>query len=286
VGTKVTTKASERLFRSQSAVSIALGRLREHYNDPLFVRKGPKLVPTEFALQLKQPLSRVLLELDAIVETSVMFEPASYNGEIVLAIPDNAQSLIASVVNKMGESAPGASVRIVSTALQTTDYDEGINQLLNGKLDLIMSFYRGDVPDGIELQKLNNQKWVVFARENHPISKNPSLEQWATYQHIIIESGNEGRSPITDMLANTPVKRKVGLKATSFLQALHLVSETEFLFTTMYPVIGPVANKLNLRQLVLPLSVPDVPFCVMTRTRQNDPLSDWLVEQVLACVQV
>ena len=41
-----TTRAADRLFVTQSAVSHALKRLRALFDDPLFVRLGPGLVPS------------------------------------------------------------------------------------------------------------------------------------------------------------------------------------------------------------------------------------------------
>lgn len=40
------TRAAERLGRSASAISHALAKLREIFNDELFVRAGQRLVPT------------------------------------------------------------------------------------------------------------------------------------------------------------------------------------------------------------------------------------------------
>lgn len=42
-----TTRAGEALGLSQPAISHALARLREQFNDPLFVRASRGLVPTE-----------------------------------------------------------------------------------------------------------------------------------------------------------------------------------------------------------------------------------------------
>ena len=40
------SKAAERLFITQSAMSKTLGRLRELFDDPLFIRRGSGMVPT------------------------------------------------------------------------------------------------------------------------------------------------------------------------------------------------------------------------------------------------
>ena len=47
-----TTRAAQKLFLGQPAVSMALRRLREQWGDPLFVRGSDGLEPTQAALDL------------------------------------------------------------------------------------------------------------------------------------------------------------------------------------------------------------------------------------------
>jgi DNA-binding transcriptional LysR family regulator len=54
------TRASERLNLSQPAISHALGRLRQSFNDPLFTRQGHAMTPTPFARRLIEPVRRAL----------------------------------------------------------------------------------------------------------------------------------------------------------------------------------------------------------------------------------
>ncbi len=55
-----TVRAGQRAGLSQPAVSAALSRLRHALNDPLFVREGRGLVPTDFARTLEAPLRDAL----------------------------------------------------------------------------------------------------------------------------------------------------------------------------------------------------------------------------------
>jgi len=50
-----TVRAGQRAGLSQPAVSAALSRLRHALNDPLFVREGRGLVPTDYARSLESP---------------------------------------------------------------------------------------------------------------------------------------------------------------------------------------------------------------------------------------
>src|SRR5215831_14073601 len=58
------TRASRRLNLSQPAISHALARLREMFDDPLFVRHGHAMMPTPLARRLVEPVRRALHGLE------------------------------------------------------------------------------------------------------------------------------------------------------------------------------------------------------------------------------
>ena len=71
------SKAARRLHLSQSAVSKALGRLRDTFNDPLFIRSAYGLEPTGRALALQQQLQPILLSLDNLIQPPARSESSS-----------------------------------------------------------------------------------------------------------------------------------------------------------------------------------------------------------------
>jgi DNA-binding transcriptional LysR family regulator len=58
---KSVTAAGARIHLSQSAVSCALARLREHLNDQLLVSVGRKMVLTPFAEELAPQVREILI---------------------------------------------------------------------------------------------------------------------------------------------------------------------------------------------------------------------------------
>ncbi len=61
--TQSVTVAAERLYITQPSVSYALKRLREEFNDELFVRNNSGMAPTPLAAQLYQVFNRTLGEI-------------------------------------------------------------------------------------------------------------------------------------------------------------------------------------------------------------------------------
>ena len=62
------TRAAERLSLTQPAVSSMLTRLRESFDDPLFVRALYGIVPTERALALAKPVKQLMAQIDALLQ--------------------------------------------------------------------------------------------------------------------------------------------------------------------------------------------------------------------------
>ena len=62
------TLAGRRLGVSQPAVSNALGRLRGHYDDPLFVRHGRQMRPTALAERIVPKVRQALVMLGETLE--------------------------------------------------------------------------------------------------------------------------------------------------------------------------------------------------------------------------
>lgn len=91
--TQSTTETAKRLFKSQSSVSHALGRLRDFFEDPLFVRSGQKLVPTDQAEKLRGPIQEVVLALQNL-NRQQDFDPKSSHLDFVVAANDFQRDII------------------------------------------------------------------------------------------------------------------------------------------------------------------------------------------------
>ena len=87
------SRAAERLFVSQSAVSHTLKRLRKVFDDPLFVRAGRGIEPTPRAMALRAPLEAVLTDLRSLTRRQE-FDPLHEEMEFTVAANDFPVRLI------------------------------------------------------------------------------------------------------------------------------------------------------------------------------------------------
>src|SRR5437763_16332301 len=80
------TRAGQRMNLSQSAMSGALGRLREFFQDELLVPMGRTMVLTPLAQGLVLPVRDVLLQVQTTIATKPHFDPATSSSHFSTAV--------------------------------------------------------------------------------------------------------------------------------------------------------------------------------------------------------
>src|SRR5213595_611684 len=86
--TRSVSRAGENLGIPQTSVSLALGRLRRQFNDPLFVRTAGGMLPTPHAEALVQPLRQALELLRTATQQQVVFDPGSSERKFRVSMTD------------------------------------------------------------------------------------------------------------------------------------------------------------------------------------------------------
>src|SRR5882757_9551203 len=85
---KNVTRAGERVFLSQPAMSATLGKLREYFRDPLLVRVGRDLKLTSKGLALIKPMHEMLVHAQVTLKTQPNFNTSSTKHQFAIMVPD------------------------------------------------------------------------------------------------------------------------------------------------------------------------------------------------------
>ena len=108
------TRAGERLSLSQSAMSGALARLRNYFQDDLLVQVGRKMIPTPLAESLRPRVRSILQDIQATVETRPSFDPATAVRHFRISASDYVVTvLFAPALALMNRFAPGLSFEFI-----------------------------------------------------------------------------------------------------------------------------------------------------------------------------
>ena len=176
---KSVTRAAARLFISQPAMSRVLQRLRDQLYDPLFTRTGNELIPTPKARELQLRLPPLLDNILDIVSEGE-FDPATYVGEITIAVPEFvAISLISELTRVLTDEARGI-VLSVSSGIESVEGD-----LAEGALDFAIDIERG-ITDEINATPLAMYTPSIWMREGHPLATKDkmTLDEILTYSFV------------------------------------------------------------------------------------------------------
>jgi len=107
------SRAATRMEISQPAVSKALKRLREIYDDPLFNRKVAGMEPTSFAIDIYPAMAAALKNFSSTLSTSRTFNPRTSQRVFSIAcITLVSARLIPALLCKIREQAPGIALEV------------------------------------------------------------------------------------------------------------------------------------------------------------------------------
>jgi len=220
------TLAGQMLDMNQSTVSYQLDRLREKFNDPLFVRSGQGVIPTDRTERMV-PQARSLLHALNEFSQGDIYNPELDTG--VLRIAANALErdlVVKPLLDKARSLAPNLSIEIHATG----STHQVVDGLRDGLFDFAIFPTGGINADNIMQRVLFSMQFNVFCDEQYA----PAKINKATYcnaAHGLISLGPNARSHIDDVLLKDGYQRNVILQAADFDTLAILMKGTPILAT-------------------------------------------------------
>ncbi len=274
-------RASEvalRLGLSPSAVSHALTRLRDLFEDPLFIRRPHGLEPTRRALELGPRIEALIDLVGTTLASQGGFDPARSERWFTLNASEFVSVLIGGpLVEALRIHAPGASF-----AIHTLVHNRALDAVRRGELDMALGRF-GALPPGLAAEALFEDQYCVVARLGHPRIKGAiDLDAYASIGHVF--SGAAGEGAIGEPV---PGRQEVATFAVvpRWMTALVMVSGSDALATCPLRMAERYAPLLGLQILEAPF--PQSPFTVHAIRREDaeDPAIDWFMERVREAVR-
>lgn len=265
------TRAAQRAGITQPAMSRALGRLRDLFGDPLFVRGPRGVVPTARAEALVVEVREVLARARSLTRPAEL-DPATLERTFVLGTTDFIEStLLPRLARRVAALAP--RVRLVSRPLGR----DAPELLASGRLDLLIT-PRAGMPSEALTQHLFDDGFVCAVRADHPrVQKRLSLSTFVELSHVLIAPRGEPGGPVERALGERGLSRHVAVETSSFLAAPVLVAETDLVLTGPKRVLEPLAERFGLALFAPPLELGTFPVHQGFHPRaQSDAAHAWL----------
>jgi DNA-binding transcriptional LysR family regulator len=244
------TRAAERVFLTQSAVSSALGRLRHQLGDELFIRGPGKLRPTPRALELEEPVRALLAELQEVLAPA-SFDPAHETRSFTIATNDYFTAVVLPpLARQLAREAPGIDLRIVPTA------GRALEMLDAREADLVCTSW-SKPPERFSIETLLEDDYVCVVRKDHPFAKKtPTLAQFAKAKHLLVSPRGDARGFVDEKLAERGLTRRVCITVNHFAAAPQIVAESDAVLTVPRLIAQRFAPPRATTQFACPVSVP------------------------------
>ncbi len=222
--TQSVSRAAALLGMEQASASIALNKLRQHFDDRLFIRTGEGMVPTPRAQGIYPELLEALARIEAARGKPTVFLPSDAVRAFRFAMTDISEIIILpTLINHLQKTAPSIVIEAEKISNDTRQ------RLATGDIDLAVGFLP-DLEAGFYQQALFEQDFVCLAAKNHPrIQSKVSNAQFAKEGHIAVTVSSTGHAIVDKVLAKQKIERRVVLRVPSFLGVARIVAQTEFL---------------------------------------------------------
>ncbi|WP_170420126.1 LysR family transcriptional regulator [Ruegeria arenilitoris] len=277
-----TTKAGERLGVSQSAVSNALNRLRHALGDDLFVRRGNQLVPTDFAVSIKDGLREELNRLESLLSRNDDFDPRQASETFKIAASDFfAELLMPGLGGVLNRKAPKMVAQLVD--LVPENYVESLERY-NADLALIPDT---DAPDWISREVLFRSSFMVVGRVDNPFfvqiedGAELPMETFCALSHVLFSPEGKLAAMGDAALAKVGRKRHVAMTLPVFSGVCRVVSASDLVALVPSQLARKFAPEFGLKVLAPPFEIEPVNIIAIWHRRSDaNPMAKWMRNQV------
>ncbi|ELS25182.1 LysR family transcriptional regulator [Metapseudomonas furukawaii] len=268
------TRAAEKLFLGQPAISAALARLRNLFDDPLFVRTGRSMEPTARAVEIFALLSPALDSISTAVSRAADFDPATSTAVFRIGLSDDVEfALLPALLRRLRAEAPG-----VVLVVRRTNYLLMPNLLASGEISVGVS-YTDELPANAKRKTLRRSKPRLLRADAIPGAL--SLDDYCARPHALVSFAGDLQGFVDEELAKQGRQRRVVLAVPQFNGLGTLLAGTDLVAMVPDYTAAALTAAGGLRAEDPPLPTQSFELSMAWRGAQdNDPAERWLRSRI------
>ena len=268
------TRAAEKLFLGQPAISAALSRLRSLFDDPLFVRTGRSMEPSARAVEIFALLSPALDSISTAVSRAAEFDPATSTAVFRIGLSDDVEfALLPMLLKRLRAEAPG-----IVLVVRRANYLLMPALLASGEISIGVS-YTTDLPANAKRKVLRRSLPKLLRADTVPGAL--SLDDFCARPHALVSFAGDLSGFIDEELEKLGRKRHVVLAVPQFNGLSTLLAGTDILATVPDYTAEALTAAGGVRAEDPPLPVRDFELHMAWRGSQdNDPEERWLRSRI------
>jgi DNA-binding transcriptional LysR family regulator len=280
------SRSAMRLQSTQPAVSAQLKRLRALTGDPLLVRTGNRMAPTETALRLLDPATRLLQDADRLFSPRAHqrgFDPLTSNSTFRIAASDYLDPLfLPELVAHLKKVAPAVRLELMPLSGEF-DYRRSLGA---AEVDLVIGNWLKP-PEELHLGKLMSDEIVCLVAEDHPVARAAATRAWSPERYLACEHVApmplHANAPgvIDEHLASIGVTRDVMVRSAHFSLIPLMVAQSLLVLTTGRLFCSRYVDALPVRIVRCPVPFPSLNYYQLWHELTHASASGrWLRDQV------
>jgi DNA-binding transcriptional LysR family regulator len=273
------SRAAMRLGMYQPAVSASLKRLRELAGDPLLVRSGSGMVPTDAGLRMIEPSASILRAAEVLFSDARGFDPATASTTFSLAASDYLDPLfLPQLVARIKSQAPHTRIEMRALSAES-DYR---THLAQGAIDIVIGNWTSP-PEDLHMGRLFGDDVVCLVSQEHPaVRRGWDEATWLQAEHIAPTPTHPGaKGVIDDDLDQRGLRRNIVVRCPHFGLIPAMVASSLLVLTTGRQYCERYTDILPLKILPCPVAFPRMMYYQLWHERTHASNSaKWLRERV------
>ena len=273
------SRAAIRLGMHQPAVSAALKRLRDFAGDPLLVRSGAGMVPTEAGLRMIEPSASILRGAEMLFTGARGFEPATASNTFRIAASDYLDSLfLTRLVVQLKTRAPLCHIEIQPLSADS-DYRAHLAQ---GEVDIVIGNWTTP-PGDLHLGVLFDDEVVSLVSERHPaLRRGWDTAAWLAADHVVPGATHPGaKGVIEEYLDTQGLQRNISTRVAHFSLIPGMVAATLLVLTTGDTYCQRFVGRLPVKIIACPIAFPRMRYYQLWHERTHtSAAAKWLRERI------
>ncbi len=260
------TRAAERLFLGQPAVSLALKRLRELFKDELFVRTRRGMEPTARAIALYEGLAPGFAAIQDTVFADQSFDPARAEITVRLGMSEDAElTLLPGLLRRLAAQAPGVQLSVLPADVYRTP-----RMLDEDEVDLALTPLPPELEPWHRHQTLREEHFLcVYSPRQLALKKRLALAQYLALPQVLVSATGQRRGAIDAKLQELGLARRVMLTIPRF-SSLPLVLEHWRAIANVPSAVAHIyAEHHGLATCALPFETPRFSLSLVWHARRN-----------------
>ena len=276
------TRAARKLSLTQPTVSNALRRLRETFDDPLFVRSGAGVNPTRRAIDLWEPLSQSLHAIRGTLDVE-RFDALRSTASLSIAMSDYVSGIVVPrLASKLSKAAPSMQIHAIPNTL--VDFDK---VLADNKADFAISVYNEEVqrPAFLKSRALWSPDFVCVMRTGHPLARAEKipLKKFLAARHVDVSLVGKTTPTYDLFLHSRGLQRNVVATVNHYGAAYEVVRRSDLIAVLPWSEKFEPARLAGLRRMPVPLEAPARIIELFWHQRhETSALHLWLKNTLLA----